>query len=100
MSRSYHGIAQQPEQVLPVAVLGERVAEALELRRVDVALAVGDLLRTRHLEALPPLERLDVMRRLEEGLVRAGVEPRHAASHHLAGELAPLEIDLVHVGDL
>ena len=53
---------------------------------------IGDLLGAGDLQSLPALDRLDVLRRLEQRFVRAGVEPRHAAAHHLARELAPREI--------
>jgi len=72
--------ANQSQQVLAVAVLLDCVAEPLDLRRVDPALAEGDLLGAGDLEALAALDGLDELRRLEQRLVRAGVESRHAAA--------------------
>ena len=46
-------------------------------------IAIGDLLRTGDLEALALLDHLDEVRRVEERLVRAGVEPSGAAREHL-----------------
>src|SRR5207302_10339746 len=52
------------------------------------------------LEALPALDGLDELRRLEEGFMRARVQPRHAAAHWNHFQLAALEVGAVHVGDL
>ena len=38
-------------------------------------------------------------RRFEEGVVCAGIEPCHAAAHHLHLQLARFEIEAVEVGD-
>src|SRR4029079_14556012 len=70
-------IAQDLEQVLAVAVFGQSLAHALERRGVDVAQAKGDLFRAGDLQTLPALDRLDVLCRLEQRLVCAGVEPGH-----------------------
>ena len=42
----------------------------------------------------------DEFGRLEQRIVRAGVEPGEAAAEHLDVQLAALEIDAVDVGDL
>ena len=78
------------QQVLPVLVL-ERRGQPLELVGVDEAHPVGDLLQAGDLQALPPLDDLDEVGRLEQRLVRAGVEPGHAAAEDLAAELAAVE---------
>src|SRR4029079_17630282 len=59
-----------------------------------------DFSGARDLQSLPTLDRLDVLGGLEQRFVRAGVEPSHAATHHLARELAPLQILTIDVGDL
>ena len=46
------------------------------------------------------LDRLDEVRGLEQRLMRAGIEPRHAAPEHLHFEFAATEVVEVHVGDL
>jgi hypothetical protein len=43
---------------------------------------------------VPVLDHADEARRLEQRLVRAGVEPRGAAAEHLHVELAALEVQL------
>src|SRR3546814_20794961 len=78
---SWHVSAvDQVEQVLPVAVLGQRPGERLELRGIDPSVVVGNLLRAAHAQALARLDGLDVVRCLQQRLVRARVEPRVAAA--------------------
>jgi hypothetical protein len=66
----------------------------------DVALAQCDLLRAGDAQALALLQDLDEMAGLDQRGMRAGVEPGEAAAEHLDKQVATLEIDLVHVGDL
>src|SRR2546429_2666106 len=83
-----------------MAVTRQRAAEFFESRCIDVTHPIRNLFGTRDLEALPALDRLDVLRRFKQRFMRAGVEPRHAAAHDLAIELAQLEIMAIDVGDL
>src|SRR5438270_560770 len=89
-----------PTQILSVIRAAERRCQGLELTRVDKAAIEGDLLRARDLEALPFLERSDELRRLDQAVGRAGIEPGIAAAHHLDGQLSAFQIGAVDVGDL
>ena len=71
-----------------------------ELGPVDVAHPEGDLLGAGDHQALPVLDGLDEVGRLEEGFVRPGVEPGDAPAHELDPQLAPLQVFAVEVGDL
>src|SRR5438105_15482571 len=86
--------------VTAVRVLCHGVAEQFQSGRVDIAQAVCNLLRTRDFQALSALYGGDVLAGFEQRFVRAGVEPRHAPSHHLDRQLAVVEVDSVDVGDL
>src|SRR3546814_16794092 len=78
---SWHVSAvDQVEQVLPVAVLGQRPGERLELRGIDPSVVVGNLLRAAHAQDLARIDGLDVVRGLQQRLVLASVEPRVAAA--------------------
>src|SRR5690606_17298417 len=94
-------LVQQAQQVAAVGVgRAELARQRLELLGADPALAVGHLLGAGDLRALAGLERLDENRGLQQALVRAGVEPRHAASEELDAQASLLEVDAVEVGDL
>ena len=67
---------------------------------VDVSGAIGDFFGAGNLESLALLDGLDESCRFEERVVRAGVEPGHAASHELGMEVSKLKIAAVEVGDL
>ena len=87
-------------QVLTIAVLQQRLRQPLQLRRVDPATPVRDLLRTRHLQSLALLQRRDELPRFHQAVVCAGVEPGVAAAHDLHVELSLLQVRRVHVRDL
>lgn len=72
----------------------------MDLLSRDVAHAVGDLFEAGDLEALAGLDGLDEGCSLQQGVVRAGIEPGVAAAHGLDVELAAREVGLVDVGDL
>ena len=92
--------ASRREQVLAVAVLGQRLGKRLELFGRDPALAEGDFLRAGDLEALALLDGGDELAGFEQAVVGAGVEPGVAAAHDLDVELAFFEVEAVEVGDL
>src|SRR5206468_11708947 len=89
---SIHLIAQHALQVVPVAALGERGRERLQLARTDPARAIRDLLRARDLQPLPLLQGGDELAGLEQAVVRAGIEPGIAAAQDLDAELAAVEV--------
>src|ERR1700682_5569926 len=76
------------------------IPEPFQTGRVDIAEAVGNFLRTRDFQALPAFYSGDVLTGLEQRYMRAGIEPRHAASHDLDCQLTVVEVDLVDIGDL
>src|SRR3546814_4294109 len=75
------------------------VRSRLELLVIDPSIVVGNLLRAAHAQALARLDGLDVVRCLQQRLVRARVEPRVAAAKLFEVQPALLEIAAVEVGD-
>src|SRR5690606_1251878 len=72
-------LAQQPVEILSVAVLAAvAVGSGAQPLGADVALAPGDLLGRGDLEALPLLHRGDEVRRIQQAVRRAGIEPGEA----------------------
>lgn len=94
------GFWLEAQQILAVVVLLERLGELVDLLSRDVAHAVGDLFEAGDLEALAGLDSLDEGCSLQQGVVRAGIEPGVAAAHGLDVELVAREVGLVDVGDL
>src|SRR5581483_8387367 len=72
--------AQQVAQVLAIAALAQPRRQPFQLRRVDQAEAVGDLLGTGDLQALALLDGLHVLAGLEQRIVGAGIQPGVAAA--------------------
>src|SRR5450759_3410370 len=92
-------VLQHPEKVAAVVAL-HLPREPGHVGRGDPAGLVGDLLGARDLQALARLDGLNEIRGLEERLVRARVEPRHAAAEELDVEVSDFEIRPVDVRDL
>ena len=90
----------EAQQILAVVVLSERLGELVDLLSRDVAHAVGNLFEACDFEALASLDGLDKGCGLQQGVVRAGIEPGVAAAHGLDVELMAREVGLVDVGDL
>ena len=86
--------------VLAVSALADGLGELFELLGGNEALAVGDLFGAGDVETLAALDGGDEERGFKERVVGAGVEPRHAAAHHLDVQAAGFEIAAVEVGDL
>ena len=84
---------------MPVAVLGQRLSQCLELLRGDPTLAEGDFFEAGDLEALALLDGGDELAGFEQAVVGAGVEPGVAAAEDLDVELASVEVEAVEVGD-
>lgn len=72
----------------------------MDLLSRDVAHAVGNLFEAGDLEALASLDGLDEGCGLQQGVVRAGVEPGIAAAHGLDMEVMAREVGLVDIGNL
>jgi len=66
----------------------------------DEALVKRDLFEARNLDTLPVLDRPDELRRLEEAVVRASVEPRIASAHLFDEQVARFHVQAVEIGDL
>lgn len=90
----------EAQQILAIVVLSKRLGELVDLLSRDVAHAVGNLFEAGDLEALAGLDGLDEGCSLQQGVVRAGIEPGVAAAHGLDVELVAREVGLVDVGDL
>src|SRR2546428_10934336 len=93
-------VLDHAEQVLSVGARFHRPREPKQVGLADVTHAKGDLLEARDHQPLPLFDRLDVIARLDERFVRAGIDPRDAARELLDMELPALEIGAVDVGDL
>ena len=76
-------LAEQGEQILPVAALDDRLRQRFQLLCGDETLAICDLFRAGNAQTLAPFNRVYKEAGLEEGLVRARIEPGHAAAHDL-----------------
>src|SRR6266487_4459654 len=85
-------VLEHAEQVLSVGARFHRPREPKEVGLADVAHAKRDLLEARHHQSLSLFDRLDVVARLDERFVRAGIEPRDAARELLDVELLAIEI--------
>jgi len=79
VAHSWGSARKQVEQVLAVRVF-HRAAESFQLIGGDEAAFVGDFLQAGDFQPLPFLDRLDEIRRLQQRLVGARVEPRKAAT--------------------
>src|SRR5689334_3250948 len=90
----------QVEQVPTVVGLRERCGERTQAIRVDEAHPVRNLFDGADEESLSLLDDRDVVRRVQQRLMRARIEPGNATPQNLDVEAACLEIALVHVGDL
>src|SRR5215469_15057712 len=89
------GRIEHPAQIGSVAAVVEGGGEALELCAIYVSGAIGNLFRAGDLESLALLDDLDEGGGFQQGVVRARVEPGHAASHELGMELAALKVEAV-----
>src|SRR5690606_28831204 len=89
----------QALEVFAVLGLLQGLGQLFELREVDPALDVGNLLETRDFEALPLLDHLHKPRGVHEGVVRASIQPGKAAAEEFDIQLPTLEVSLVDAGD-
>ena len=74
------GFGGDVQEVPAIGTVFQRGGKALEIRPIDEATAIGDLLRAGDLQALPVLDGLDEIGRFEQRFRRAGVKPRCAAA--------------------
>src|SRR5690242_8021863 len=92
-----------PQEIAKIdAVFGlrVRVGATRHLRRGQPSVTPCDLLETRDLETLLALDGRHELRRLEQTLVRARIEPRVSAAEQLDVQLPKAQVCFVHAGDL
>lgn len=74
--------------------------ERFELSAGNPLVRIRDFLNAGHIHTLPLLDGRYEVGSLEEAVVRAGIEPGHAAAEDFDGELSPLEVRVVDGGNL
>src|SRR5580698_2585216 len=87
-------------QVFPISSLGKRLRQRQDLFCLDESLSPSDLLYARHLEALPFLDDAHERARIQERVVRAGIEPCSAPAEPLDLQSAFSEIHPIEIRDL
>ena len=87
------------QQILPIAVLHHGLGQFDKLLSSNPPFLEGNLLETRHLQALTLLNDLDKGRGLGQRVVRARVEPGKASLQRLYLQLLLFQILLVDGGD-
>ena len=80
--------------------MAQRCAEGLEFIERNIAQTERDFFGAGDPHALPFLQDLDKVAGLDQGGMRAGVEPGKAAAEHLDEQVASLHIGPVHIGNL
>ena len=98
--RAFPIVTQALPEIRAVRAVLVTIRQPQELRLVDKALGICDFLDARDLEALAEFERLDELRRRQQGIIRARVQPGNAAAQARDPQLASAEIFEIHVGDL
>jgi len=91
---------QQPAKILAVSIGAVRTRQRLKLRGADEPKLERYLFRTGNLQSLPLLNGLNEGRSFKKRVMRACIEPRHAAAKNFRRKPATLKIPAVHVGDL
>src|SRR5579872_2570278 len=86
-------------QIEAIAVLVVFVGDPQQLPPIDKTAAEGDLLGATDLQALAFFYGADELAGLQQGFVRAGIEPGKTAAQQLDRQIAPLEIEIVEGGD-
>src|SRR6188474_537206 len=94
------GLSGAMSQVRAVLALAVTFGQTQELSLVDEVHAVRDLLDARDMRALSLLQDVHELTGLDQALVRAGVEPGHAAAKLFHPRLPAFHVGAVDVGDL
>jgi hypothetical protein len=87
-------------EVGAVRRLAEPSDLSIELSVVDPPPGVGDLFETRNFLALTVGDDAHEFTGFEQGVVRAGIEPRRAATEQFHGKIPAFKIAAVEVSDL
>ena len=90
---------EQAQQILAIAILGQRRGKFVQLGGVDPLLAEGYFFGAAHLQALALLQGGDEARRLQKAVVGAGIQPGVAAAHDFNIQVALFKIKTVDVGN-
>jgi len=91
---------QQGLKIAGVRRLAKEAYAGPQLIGRDPTLAEGNLLQAGNLQALTVFDDVDELGGLDQGVVRARVQPGRAAAEQLNMELASLEIEAIEVRDL
>src|SRR5579862_565681 len=91
---------QKLEQVSAVAAVFHSASDLLNVLRGNVSGAISNLLGASHHQSLPFLNGLNVERGIHERLVRASIQPCHAASHYYYFQLSSVQVSPVDIRDL
>ena len=83
------GNVRLPDEILAVCGMFQRLGKPQQLFGIDEALGEGDLLGTGDLQALTFLNDVDELRCLQQRFMRAGIEPRVAASGRVSAFSSP-----------
>lgn len=83
-----------------VCILRAGLSDAPELLFIDEALAIGNLLNAGDIDSLALLDDGHELSRLEEAVVRTGIQPDYTATHALHGKRVGVEVRLIDRGDL
>src|SRR5687768_10575363 len=92
-------VVEEVEQVAPVAARHVR-CELAHVVRTDVTHSIRDFFERRDHETLPLFDALHEVARMEQGFIRARIEPRDSAPETFDVQLAALQVGAIHVGDL
>src|SRR4030095_5599746 len=68
-------LSEQVPQVLSITILEEGLRQSLQLRRINVAHAIGHLLNTGDLEPLPTLNSFNEIGGLQQRCMSAHIQP-------------------------
>src|SRR5258706_7814912 len=100
MNGTSSAFPQDPQQVGAVGLIGHRPSEPLETGRVDVSHPERDLLDAGDFQPLSFFDGPHERRRLQEGLVRSGVEPGDTPTEALDVQALALEVCAISVRDI
>src|SRR5262245_24750008 len=87
-------------EMLAIAAFQERFGEREQLRAVNEAHAISDLLNAGNGYALAVLDRAHKLHRLDQGVMGTGVQPGVTTAELLDVELAPCKILAIDISDL
>ena len=93
-------LPKQAQQVLPISALYDWLSKSLQLLRRDETLAIGNLFRASYVEALAAFDGVNENPGLQQGIVRARIQPGHAAAHDLNIQFSGFQVTPVQIRNL